>query len=218
MSEIKFVRTRTVKLPERGHPTSAGIDFFVPKFDKEFVDDFIEKNPLLYDTDGTSIDWNNGTLSGTTLSIQSGVHTTTNTPKYELDLTDDNDSLIKFDEDKGKAYIPLAPGARVLIPSGIYTQMQNEGRALIAFNKSGVATREGMDLLASVVDYEYQGEIHLSLKNDSTKVVRIYEDAKILQFIEMPIFTSDIKEEKDLKTLYPTKTKRGEGGFSSTGK
>jgi len=218
MSEIKFVRTRTVKLPERGHPTSAGIDFFVPKFDKEFVDDFIEKNPILYNPDTNSGTSSIGWSSGTSLTIQSTADTVVNTPKYELDLNDDNNSLIKFDEDKGKAYIPLAPGSRVLIPSGIYTQMENEGRALIAFNKSGIATREGMDLLASVVDYEYQGEIHLSLKNDSTKVVRIYEDAKILQFIEMPIFTSDIKEVKDLKTLYPTKTKRGEGGFSSTGK
>ena len=48
MGIIKFTKTRNVKLPLRGHPTDAGIDFFVPKFDKEFVKDLKTKNSNIY--------------------------------------------------------------------------------------------------------------------------------------------------------------------------
>lgn len=37
---IQFTDIRDVKFPERGHPTDAGIDFFCPKIDEKFVEDF----------------------------------------------------------------------------------------------------------------------------------------------------------------------------------
>lgn len=44
MEEIKFTRIRDVKLPTRGTPQSAGIDFYIPKFDESFIRDLLEKN------------------------------------------------------------------------------------------------------------------------------------------------------------------------------
>jgi len=53
---IQFTDIRDVKFIERGHPTDAGIDFFCPKIDDKFIEDFgkIKANSgiLSYGTDG----------------------------------------------------------------------------------------------------------------------------------------------------------------------
>lgn len=216
-SVIKFTRLRDVKLPKRGHSHDAGIDFFVPKFDKPFVGDLKRKNPELYP------DEQPGYSMGSYLTVSScstvQMSSATNSPDLKFELDDDNNSLIKFDEAEGKSYIPLAPMQRINIPSGIYCKMEDTGRALIAHNKSGVASKKGLIFGAQVVDYEYQGEIHINLINTSSKLVKIYEGDKLLQFVELPIFTSEIEEVEDLMTLYPEgETPRGADGFGSTDK
>lgn len=47
LPNIYFTKVRKVKNIERGTSRSAGIDFFVPEFDKNFIDDLINKNPDL---------------------------------------------------------------------------------------------------------------------------------------------------------------------------
>ena len=126
-------------------------------------------------------------------------------------------SIIKYDKEKNAYCISLLANRRVLIPSGIHCRMEEPNRALIAFNKSGVASRLGLVAGAAVVDYEYQGEIHINVINTSTTEVRIYEDMKLMQFIELPIYTSEVIEVEDLNTLYEVKSVRGAGGFGSTG-
>ena len=44
MNSIKFTRTRNVKAPNRGTTEAAGIDFFIPFLDAEFLKDLILKN------------------------------------------------------------------------------------------------------------------------------------------------------------------------------
>jgi len=219
----KFLKVRNVKSPSRGFPTDAGIDFYVPRFDVKFIIDFKEKNPDLFPQKSIY----DGASYVATFTTQD------NSAKVEYDLNDKNDGIFKFDQEKGMPYFLLPPHSRVNIPSGICLRMYEPGRALIAFNKSGIATKLGLDVGACVVDYTYQGEIHLNLINTSTKVVRVYEDMKILQFVEMPIVTNpvevtdggewmgDVKLE-DLqahKDFYDgMKKDRGTGGFGSTDK
>ena len=209
---IQFCRTREVKLPNRSNKHDAGIDFFVPSFDKEFIEDLKLKNSLIFE-EGHS---NNPTLSGTlvlTTCGTTGYSSSAAQPKVNFDVEDENDTLIKFDEEEGKNYFAVAPLSRALIPSGIYCKMEAPDRALIAANKSGIASKKGLIFGAQVVDYEYQGEIHISVINASSKTVRIYEDQKLIQFLEMPIFTSVIKEVKDTTDLYDKITDRGVQGF-----
>ena len=55
---IKFTKVRDVKSPVRGTAQAAGIDFFVPNYNEQFLVDFTAKNPLIhYDTadDGSSM-------------------------------------------------------------------------------------------------------------------------------------------------------------------
>ena len=217
----KFLKSRNVKAPSRGYPTDAGIDFFVPVFNTKFIADFKEKNPLLFEDEccGCGLMYATGTVASSTLTLAGSGGS------ISYDMNADEKTFFKFDEEKAIPYFNLPPHSRVNIPSGIHLRMAKEGRALIAFNKSGIATKHGLDIGACVVDYTYQGEIHLSLINTSTKMVRIYQDMKIVQFVETPVFTNDIEvtemdaSDEDLKAFYLGMVEdRKDGGFGSTDK
>lgn len=209
-SVIKFTRTRNVKLPTRGHAHDAGIDFYVPEFDLTFMKDLKLKNPDLSKSSPSYLPQS----MGGSLILSDG----SNLASVQFDLSDPNNSIVKYDDEIGSNYILLAPLSRINIPSGIYCQMEQEGRALIAHNKSGVASKHGLVFGAQVVDFEYQGEIHINVLNLSSKVVRIYAGQKLMQFVEIPIFTSIIEEVENLQKLYKGATSRADGGFGSTDK
>ena len=109
----------------------------------------------------------------------------------------------------------LMPNEAVLIPSGIKVSVP-ENYALIAFNKSGVATKKQLIRGAEVVDEDYQGEIHINVINTGTLPQIISPGEKIIQFILIPMFYDDVFE-VELEHLYIEPTERGEGGFGSTG-
>lgn len=93
----------------------------------------------------------------------------------------------KFEEFDGKPSMVIASGERVSIPSGIKAEFPLPNTALIAFNKSGIATKKGLVIGACVVDSDYTGEIHISLINTSNKNVYLSEGEKAVQFILLPI-------------------------------
>ena len=163
---MKISKTREVRTPERGTSMSAGIDFFVPKFDDKFVADFRDRN------------------SGVILS---------------------------------KDKIVLEPHQRALIPSGIKVNFEGEPKVLIYFNKSGVSTKKGLDVLACVIDQDYMEEANISIVNTSDSIVFIQEGEKIVQMIMFPIVYEEIEVVEE-KELWKTSTERGEGGFGSTNK
>jgi len=84
-------------------------------------------------------------------------------------------------------YITLKPGERICIPSGVKVKFNVSGTALIAFNKSGIATKKGLVVGACVVDEDYLGEVHISLINTSNDEVYISENDKVVQFILLPL-------------------------------
>lgn len=136
-------------------------------------------------------------------------------PEFLKDLKDKNPDL---DYDVNNGIVILGVHKRILIPSGIHCQMAAPGRALIAANKSGVSTKHGLVYGAQVVDYEYQGEIHLSLINTGEHAVILTPGMKIIQFLETPIYNSEIivDSSNTVKTFYSEETTRGAGGFGSS--
>lgn len=115
----------------------------------------------------------------------------------------------------GKIYI--APHKDIIIPSGIKSKFGPE-LALIANNKSGIATRKKLVFGASVIDASYQGEWHLHLINTSNKYQKIECDQKIVQFIPHMISTDEIEMvEATEEEFFTEKTSRGEGWQGSTG-
>jgi len=107
----------------------------------------------------------------------------------------------------------LKPGESVLIPSGIRVQVPR-GYALIAFNKSGVAVKQGLSVGACCVDEDYTGEVHLHMINTSNKDQVIATGQKLVQFILIPVSYMDVEE---VEVLPERNTERGTGGFGSTG-
>ena len=111
--------------------------------------------------------------------------------------------------------IELRSGDKCLIPSGIKVDVP-EGYALIAFNKSGIATGRELQVGACVVDCGYQGEVHFHLFNYGNNVVWLHPGEKIVQFVLLPLGDPAVEEVKE-KDLYTEVSSRGEGGFGSTG-
>jgi dUTP pyrophosphatase len=109
--------------------------------------------------------------------------------------------------------VSLNSGESVLIPSGIKVQVPR-GYALIAFNKSGVAVKQGLSVGACVVDEDYEGEVHLHMINTSDKDQVVATGQKLVQFVLIPVSYFDVEEVDEI----PSKnTERGAGGFGSTG-
>ena len=120
-------------------------------------------------------------------------------------------------EDNSSMDFVLKPGQRALIPSGIKTWM-TPGTALIAANKSGVATKKGLIFGAQVIDSDYAGEVHISVINTSDVGVIISTGEKLIQFVHTPVLLTKPEEvdEYTFNALHD-KSQRGEGGFGSTG-
>lgn len=109
----------------------------------------------------------------------------------------------------------VPPFGDIKIPSGIKVNIP-EGTALIAHNKSGVATKKRLVHGACVIDCGYQGEIVMHLINTTDQPVEVKAGEKILQFVHVPVLL-DTWEEMMEPLLYVEKSNRGEGGFGSTG-
>lgn len=109
--------------------------------------------------------------------------------------------------------LELQPGEQINIASGIKAKIP-EGYALIAFNKSSIAL-EGLSVGACIVDSDYQGEIHLHVYNRSKKVIGLFPDKKLVQFLLVPVLHVELKEVECIKF---EKSERGEGSFGSTNK
>lgn len=118
----------------------------------------------------------------------------------------------------------IEPGGRVLIPSGIKVLLEPEDSALIAANKSGIATKTGLLYTAEVIDSSYLGEVHIGIFNSgnrpvSLRLFNIIKPTKIMQFLHIPVFYSQPimidNKEYGLKSIQKNST-RGERGFGST--
>jgi dUTP pyrophosphatase len=109
--------------------------------------------------------------------------------------------------------ILLGPGEDALIPSGIKAQVPT-GYALIAFNKSGIASKNKLTKGAEVVDEDYQGEIHIHIFNSGKTTVLINPGQKLIQFILIKMNYEDVEV---VDTLDNIQTERGSGAFGSTG-
>jgi dUTP pyrophosphatase len=111
----------------------------------------------------------------------------------------------------------IIPGKSVLIPSGIKANVP-EGFAFIAHNKSGVATKKNLQVGASVVDEDYQGEIHIHLTNVGTDDIELNAGDKIVQFLLLPVAYEPVEIVNTFEELFDgVVTSRGSGGFGSTG-
>ena len=101
---------------------------------------------------------------------------------------------------------------RKVIKTGVSLEMPDNLAGLI-WPRSGLSVKQGIDVLAGVVDAGYRGEIMVCLYNTSDDDVEIKRGDRIAQMIfqEVPVISLLLREE--LAT-----SQRGSNGFGSTGK
>lgn len=145
------------------------------------------------------------------------------TDNFLSDLIAKNPNYSQLRPGNYSYYIPtnekkilLAPHERLMIPSGIKIR-GHANIAINAHNKSGIATKKGLGILACVVDEDYQGELHVSLVNTSNFIIEIAEHEKLIQWLEIKVDYSELEEVKE-NELFTEETERGTGGFGSTDK
>ena len=114
--------------------------------------------------------------------------------------------------------IEIPPHCRVLIPSGIKVLIEPRESMLIAANKSGISTNQGLIFTAEIVDSPYVGEIHIGIYNTSHEFQIIEAGTKLVQFIHVPIYLTE-PEEVTHEEFYNDAQywgTRGNNGFGST--
>lgn len=110
----------------------------------------------------------------------------------------------------------LISGESILIPSGIRVDIP-KGYALIAHDKSSVCTELGLKVGASVIDEDYQGELHLHIMNvNSHRTIELYNGMKLVQFLLIPVAIPTLELIGPEEVLFKNETKRGKKGFGST--
>jgi dUTP pyrophosphatase len=115
------------------------------------------------------------------------------------------------------ADIILAPGKRVLVPTGIAIALPEGYEAQVRM-RSGLAVKNGLTLLngPGTVDADYRGEIKVILANMGEESFVITRGLRIAQLVIAAYTKAQWQEVASLETdAYSTQ--RGSGGFGSTG-
>ncbi|HNS77608.1 MAG TPA: dUTP diphosphatase [Syntrophorhabdus sp.] len=110
--------------------------------------------------------------------------------------------------------VVLAPFARALIPTGIYIAIPEGFEAEIR-PRSGIAHKYGVTVLNTpgTIDSDYRGEVNVLLINLGDQPFTVNNGDRVAQIIFKTIVTIDWRVTEELPD-----TKRGHGGFGSTGK
>ena len=131
-------------------------------------------------------------------------------PSYETDGAAGMDIRAALPE--GTPII-LGPLERSLVPTGLQIELPGNYEAQIR-PRSGLAIKQGLTVLNSpgTIDSDYRGEIKVILINLSDQPVEIHRDDRIAQMVIAPVTQATLVETTELSL-----TKRGKGGFGSTG-
>lgn len=109
--------------------------------------------------------------------------------------------------------VMVHPGDRKTVGTGIAMEIPEGFYGRVA-PRSGLAAKHGVDVLAGVVDSSYRGEIKVVLLNtDKYNTFHVEKGDRIAQLIIESHFNLPFLECESLGD-----SKRGSGGFGSTGK
>lgn len=112
------------------------------------------------------------------------------------------------------APVTICAGQRVMIPTGISLSINAEYAGFV-FARSGLASKYGINLAngVGVVDSDYTGEVTVPLYNSSDVPYTVNPGDRVAQMVFLQAAQAHFLFVSDLP-----KTKRGDGGFGSTGR
>ena len=110
--------------------------------------------------------------------------------------------------------VSIAPGQTKAIPTGIAMEVP-AGCAGLVYARSSMGVKRGLAPAnkVGVIDSDYRGEIMVMLHNHGTEEQTVAPGERVAQILITPVLTPAYQEAEEL-----TDTKRGTGGFGSTGK
>ncbi len=111
--------------------------------------------------------------------------------------------------------IIIKPNEHKVVPTGISVALPSNEYVALVYVRSSLGFKYGITLSNSVgvIDSDYRGEIKVSLVNLSDKDFVINPGDRIAQLVVTPVVVPNIQVVNKLD-----ETKRGDGGFGSTGK
>jgi dUTP diphosphatase len=111
--------------------------------------------------------------------------------------------------------LELAPGAAALVSSGIAIHLADPGLAAVVVPRSGLGHKRGIVLgnLVGLIDSDYQGQVMVSLWNRSQAAFTINPMDRIAQLVVVPVVQVKLNVVGEFVA-----SRRGAGGFGSTGK
>lgn len=107
----------------------------------------------------------------------------------------------------------LEPGARLLVPTGLVLELPQRTEGQVR-PRSGLALRHGVTILNApgTIDADYRGELKVLLVNLGKAPFTIGHGDRIAQLVVAPVLQAAVLAADEL-----TGTRRGSGGFGSTG-
>ena len=110
--------------------------------------------------------------------------------------------------------LTLAPGHRAMVPTGLTIALPAGHEAQVR-PRSGLAAKHGVTCLNTpgTIDADYRGEVKVILINHGQEPFVIKRGERIAQMVIAPVTRGELKVVASLD-----ETKRGAGGFGSTGR
>ena len=129
-------------------------------------------------------------------------------PKYETDGSSGLDLAACLDND-----IEIKPGRSEIIPTGLAIAIPKNFEIQIR-PRSGLAAKNQITVLNTpgTIDADYRGEIKIILINLGDKSFIVQKGLRVAQMVLCPVIKAKVIEVQSLED-----TKRGSGGFGSTG-
>ena len=148
-------------------------------------------------------------MSGGEVRVRVVVDTGHGPPRYETPQSAGMDLRAHLPE-----AIDLAPGERVLVPTGLRLQIPPGYEGQVR-PRSGLALKRGITVLNApgTIDADYRGEVGVLLVNLSGEAQRIEPGERIAQLVMARVTRASWDEVEELD-----ESERGSGGFGSTGK
>ncbi len=112
------------------------------------------------------------------------------------------------------APITIAPGATVLVRTGLAIHIGAPGYAAVILPRSGLGHKKGIVLgnLVGLIDSDYQGELMISTWNRGQEPFVLEPFERLAQLVVMPVVQPQFKLVDEF-----VESERGTGGFGSTG-
>jgi len=113
------------------------------------------------------------------------------------------------------APLTLEPGDSSLVPTGIAIHLGDPDYAALVLPRSGLGAKHGIVLgnLVGLIDSDYQGQVFVSTWNRGKAAFTIQPLERIAQMIVVPVRQVEWNIVDDFES-----SRRGAGGFGSTGK